>query len=318
MLIASAYGRHTRMKTTQLRTLVAIAEHGTLMAAAQALGLSQPAVTKGIKELEARLGVQLLVRSGAGVRLTPYGEALLRRARAVVAEIARAEQELKEMKSSSDRKLSVGVSRLAALLAMPDAIRTFRQRLPDVQLNVEEYQARQLIDGLRDGSFELCVAVIADSDVTAELCVVPLRFASQSLAVKRGDPLEAEHRLARLRNAHWLYNYTRESVPAFWSELSANNAMDCPQRVSVCTSPRLYAELAQEPGIVSVWPDFLLDEQVERGILTRIEADAKPPQLTLGLMYRKDHVFGSAADYFVECVRNTSLGRSAVLPIDAF
>jgi LysR family transcriptional regulator of abg operon len=316
MLIASAYAQ--RMKTTQLRTLVAIAEHGTLMAAAEALSLSQPAVSKGIKELEARLGVQLLVRSGAGVRLTPYGEALLRRARTVVAEIARAEQELKEMKSSSDRKLSVGVSRLAALLAMPDAIRAFRRRLPDVQLSVEEYQARQLIDGLRDGTFELCVAVIADSDVMAELCVVPLRVASQSLAVKRGDPLEAEHRLTRLRDAHWLYNYTRESVPAFWSELTAKESMDCPKHVSVCTSPRLYVELAQEPGTVSVWPDFLLNEQVERGILTRIETDAKLPQLTLGLMYRKDLVFGSAAEYFVECVRNTSSDKAIASSMDAF
>jgi DNA-binding transcriptional LysR family regulator len=273
------------MKTSQLRTFVAISEHGTLMAAAQALNLSQSAVTKGIKELEARLGVQLLTRSGAGVRLTPYGEALLRRARTVVAEIARAEEELKEMKSSAEKKLAVGVSRLAALTAMPDVIRMFRRRLPDVQITVEErQQASQLVDGIRDGSLELGVGLVADSDLTAELCVVPIGVASQSLAVKRGDPLEAEHRLARLRDAHWLYNYTRASVPAFWSALSANDAMACPQRVSICTSQRLYAELAQEPGVVSLWPDFLLDEQIERGILTRIEADAKPPRLTLGLM----------------------------------
>lgn len=80
----------------QLQMLVAIAERGTLMAAAETLNVSQPAVTKSIKELEMRLGVQLLERSGAGVRLTRYGEALLRRARTVVAEIARAERELEE------------------------------------------------------------------------------------------------------------------------------------------------------------------------------------------------------------------------------
>jgi LysR family transcriptional regulator of abg operon len=79
---------------------------------------------------------------------------------------------------------------------------------------------------------------------------------------------------------------------------------------------RLYTELAQEPGIVSVWPDFLLNEQIERAILTRVEADAKPPQLTLSLMYRKDRVFGAAAEYFAECVKSTSLDRSAVSPID--
>src|SRR5215469_11864445 len=96
------------LKTAQLQTLVAIAEHGTLMAAADALNVSQPAVTKSIKELETRLGVQLLERSGAGVRLTRYGEALLRRARAVVTEIASAERELEEMKSGAQKTLSVG------------------------------------------------------------------------------------------------------------------------------------------------------------------------------------------------------------------
>src|ERR1700761_3572447 len=97
------------LKTTQLQMLVAIAEHGTLMAAAEALSVSQPAVTKSIKELEARLGVQLLERSGAGVRLTRYGEMLLRRARTVVSEIANAERELEEMKSGAQRSLSIGV-----------------------------------------------------------------------------------------------------------------------------------------------------------------------------------------------------------------
>src|ERR1700760_1788535 len=122
------------LKTTQLQTLVAIAEHGTLMAAAEALNVSQPAVTKSIKELEARLGVQLLERSGAGVRLTRYGETLLRRARSVVAEIVSAERELDEMKSGVERTLSIGVSLLASSIAVPEALRAFRARLPDVRL----------------------------------------------------------------------------------------------------------------------------------------------------------------------------------------
>lgn len=291
------------MKTAQLRILVAIAEHGTLMAAADALYLSQPAVTKSIKELETRLGVQLLVRSGAGVRLTPYGEALLKRARTVVAEIARAERELEEMKSASDRTLTIGVSLLAASIAVPDALRAFRSRLPHAQLNVYECLPTQIIDGLRDGSFDLCVAFVADSDVTAELRVVPLRQFTQSLAVPRDDPLTGEERLARLVDAHWLYNHTRESLPAFWRELCEAGTVPAPQRVSVCTSQRLYGELAREPGVVSVWPDFLLDEQIQRGYMTRLATDAHVPPLTLGLMYRKDLVFSASTEYFVDCMR---------------
>lgn len=296
------------LKTTQLQMLVAIAEHGTLMAAADALNVSQPAVTKSIKELEARLGVQLLERSGAGVRLTRYGETLLRRARAVVAEIASAERELEEMKLGVERTLSIGVSLLASSIAMPEALRAFRQRLPDVRLNVNECLPAQIIDGLRDGSFDLCVAFVADSDVTAEYRVVPISESAQVLAVARHDPLASETQLARLTGARWLYNHTRDSLPAFWRELCGNRTLPLPSQVNVCTAQRLYTQLAQEPGVISVWPEFLLEEQVRLGHMTRLETDACISRLTLGLMYRRDLVLGASLEYFMDCIRRAPAG----------
>ncbi|ABB06495.1 transcriptional regulator, LysR family [Burkholderia lata] len=293
------------LKTAQLQTLVAIAEHGTLMAAADALNVSQPAVTKSIKELEARLGVQLLERSGAGVRLTRYGEMLLRRARAVVAEIASAERELEEMRTGAERTLSIGVSLLASSFAMPQALCAFRARLPDVRLNVYECLPTQIIDGLRDGSFDLCVAFIASSDVTAEYRVVPLSEAAQVLAVRQSDALADETRLENLVRARWLYGHTRESLPAYWRELCGERALPLPSHVNVCTSQRLYGLLAQEPGTVSVWPEFLLEEPVRSGLLQRLDTDACQPRLTLGLMHRRDLVLTAALEYFVECIQRT-------------
>ncbi|MGB8416987.1 LysR family transcriptional regulator [Paraburkholderia sp.] len=300
------------MKITQLRTLVAIAEYGTLMAAAEALCLSQPAVTKSVKELEARLGVQLLVRSGSGIRLTPYGEALLRRARTVVSEIERAEQELEEMKSSAGRALEIGVSLLAASIVVPDAIHAFRTRLPDAQLDVHECQTTRLIDGLRDGSFDMCIGFTGEGDPSNEFRVTPLGSMSQSLAVKLGDPLAGEKQLARLRNAHWLYNYTRKSVPAFWAALVARagttgGTIAPPSRITICTARRLYTELASEAGVVSVWPDFQLNEEIERGTLGRVALDIALPRIALSLIQRKDRVLGDAAEYFIDCLKSKAL-----------
>ena len=81
------------------------------------------------------------------------------------------------------------------------------------------------------------------------------------------------------------------------------------ERISVCTSQRLYAELASERGVVSVWTDFLLNEYVTRGAFARLDIDASLPRLTLGLMHRKDLVFSAAAQYFVECVERAGLHR---------
>ncbi|MBK5124989.1 LysR family transcriptional regulator [Burkholderia sp. R-69980] len=293
------------LKTTQLQTLVAIAEHGTLMAAADALSVSQPAVTKSIKELESRLGVQLLERSGSGVRLTRYGEALLRRARTVVAEIGQAERELEEMKSGVERTLSIGVSLLASSIATPDALRAFRKRFPDVRLNVYECLPTQSIDGLRDGSFDLCVALFADGDVTAEYRVVPIFESTQVLAVRRNDPLARETRLDKLTGVRWLYHHTRDSLPAFWRELCGNRTLSLPSYMNVCTSQRLYAQLAQEPGTVSVWPEFLLEEQIRLGIMQRLETDACTSRLTLGLLHRRDLVLSASLEYFVACIQRT-------------
>ncbi|MBN3764321.1 LysR family transcriptional regulator [Burkholderia sp. Ac-20365] len=295
------------LKTTQLQMLVAIAEHGTLMSAADALNLSQPAVTKSMKELEARLGVQLLERSGSGVRLTRYGETLLRRARTIVAEITSAERELEEMKSGAERTLSVGVSLLASSIAMPAALRAFRDRLPDVRLNVYECLPTQIIDGLRDGTFDLCVAFVADSDVTAEYRVVPLGESTQVLAVQRDDPLARETHLTKLTGARWLYNHTRDSLPAFWRELCGSQTLPLPSRVNVCTSQRLYAQLAQEPGTVSVWPQFLLEEQVRLGHMAPLNTDASMSRLTLGLMHRRDLVLSSSLEYFIDCIQRTRI-----------
>ena len=72
------------MKLHQLRALVACADHLSLRAAADALALSHPAVTKTVRELEVSLGVPLVVRSAQGVTLTAHGETLCVRARQAI------------------------------------------------------------------------------------------------------------------------------------------------------------------------------------------------------------------------------------------
>ena len=74
------------MKLHQLRAIVAICESGSIQEASRLLHISQPALSKSIKELESELGVPLLVRSNRGITATSYGEHLVRRARLVVEE----------------------------------------------------------------------------------------------------------------------------------------------------------------------------------------------------------------------------------------
>jgi LysR family transcriptional regulator of abg operon len=71
------------MKLSHIRDLIAIADCGSLRAAAQKLGLAQPALTRSIHEIERELGVDLFERQTRGMRLTPFGEVFLRRMRSI-------------------------------------------------------------------------------------------------------------------------------------------------------------------------------------------------------------------------------------------
>jgi LysR family transcriptional regulator of abg operon len=98
------------MKLSQIRDVVAIAESGSLRAAAQHLGLAQPALTRSIRELEHELGAALFERRARGMVLTAAGDVFLQRARAVQAELQRSRDEIDQLKGLTRGQVVIGLS----------------------------------------------------------------------------------------------------------------------------------------------------------------------------------------------------------------
>lgn len=268
------------------------------MGAANELHLTQPAVTKSIKELEAQLGVQLLVRSGSGVRFTDYGETLLHSARRITAELERAEQAIAQMKSNTQPILKIGVSLLSATVPVYAAISRFRTRWPHTQLEILEGMPRQIIDSLRNGVFDLCLAFIADSDSIAEFTFIPLARWPQRLMI-RGTATDIP--LTALSHYPWLWNHTAESWLPFWQHLSGGENLAPPPHITLCTSLTIYRQLAQEPDTLSIWPEFLLQGELAPKDLSALEITL--PEITLGFMLRRDQLLSRQMEHFIECVR---------------
>jgi len=100
------------MRFTQIRDFLAVAHAASLRAAARRLGISQPAMTKSVRRLEAELSVQLLQRTTRGIVLTPSGRMFLARARVMQSELDKARDELAE--SERQGSVAIGVGPLAA------------------------------------------------------------------------------------------------------------------------------------------------------------------------------------------------------------
>lgn len=157
-----------------LHTFVMVAELRSFSRAAETLHLAQPAVSQQIKRLERELGAELLRRSSRRVELSAAGAALLPRARSILAEISRAETEVRLLEGGLAGRVAVGFVGTATYDLLPRVARSVRAQLPDVEL---ELYGEQLTPALVEGllSRQLDIAVIRDPAPDPSLAVRPLR-----------------------------------------------------------------------------------------------------------------------------------------------
>jgi LysR family transcriptional regulator, regulator of abg operon len=102
------------MKLHQLAALVSAAECGSLRQAAAKMRLSQPALSRSIRELETETGVKLLERTALGVKATVYGEALILRSKIVETELRQAREDIAHLKAATHGDLRIGATPVAA------------------------------------------------------------------------------------------------------------------------------------------------------------------------------------------------------------
>jgi DNA-binding transcriptional LysR family regulator len=140
-----------------LRVLREVALRGSFSAAADALSYSQPAVSQQIARLEAQTGVKLIERQPKGVKLTPAGEALVRRTESILSELAHAQAELTEIASSARGRLRLAAFTTAAGTIVPRAVKEFRRMRPGVQVDLQLMDPPQSIPALRRGEVDLVI-----------------------------------------------------------------------------------------------------------------------------------------------------------------
>ena len=138
-------------KTAQLQAFRAVARRGSVRSAARELGVTQPGLSRTLRELEQTLGTQLFLRSSEGVTLTEAGLAFSRRTEWIMEELRRAAEEVEQINYFTHGRLTVGLSSLISLTVFPQIAQTYKSALPQVTLTVREGQLNSLLPGIRSG-----------------------------------------------------------------------------------------------------------------------------------------------------------------------
>ncbi|MFJ7044807.1 LysR substrate-binding domain-containing protein [Streptomyces sp. NPDC101112] len=149
-----------RPSLSQLRAFAAVAEHLHFRDAATAIGMSQPALSGAVSALEETLGVTLVERTTRKVLLSPAGERLAVRARAVLAEVAALMEEAEAVRAPFTGALRLGVIPTVAPYLLPTVLNLVHQRYPDLDLQVHEEQTANLLDGLTTGRLDLLLLAV--------------------------------------------------------------------------------------------------------------------------------------------------------------
>ena len=143
------------MNVSQLRTLIAVVDHGSFSEAARALGISQPAVTMQVQALEADIGATLLDRGYRKVEVTEAGRALLPHARRVLSEIENARTELENLSDTVSGRLTLAASTTPGQYILPRILGSFLKQHPEVGVTLRVYDTADVVAHVEDGDADL-------------------------------------------------------------------------------------------------------------------------------------------------------------------
>ncbi|WP_372341218.1 LysR substrate-binding domain-containing protein [Streptomyces sp. CC224E] len=153
-------GKRRQPSLAQLRAFAAVAEQLHFRDAAAAIGMSQPALSGAVSALEEALGVTLVERTTRKVLLSPAGERIAVRARAVLDEVGALVEEAEAVRAPFTGALRLGVIPTVAPYLLPTVLRLAHDAYPDLDLQVHEEQTASLIEGLAAGRLDLLLLAV--------------------------------------------------------------------------------------------------------------------------------------------------------------
>ena len=194
------------MKLHQLAALVTASECGSLRQAAAKMRLSQPALSRSIRELEIETGVKLMERTALGVKATVYGEALILRSRIVEAELRHAREDIAHLKAATHGDLRIGATPVAAFSLLPVVLARFKKSRPQLRVTISDGMGKHLLTGLRQGDFDIVFGRVYEDIDSQEFAVDVLFDDSLVVVARRGHPLAQARRPSKIdwENVEWI------------------------------------------------------------------------------------------------------------------
>jgi LysR family transcriptional repressor of citA len=289
-----------------LRTFQVAARHMNFHETAETLYLSQPTVSKHIRQLEDELGCDLFQRWGRSLSLTPAGERFLICVNHILAETDAMMQEFTAWQAGYSSRLTVAASPMVARTVLPWVLQAFHERMPKVEVVITVVMSEEIPEAIIDGKAEVGLSRIEPHDprLTGELLYQdPVVFVVGGPQATSRVPVPNSS--DSWQNVVENFQLITHNHPGYWEDILIAVRQHVPRfRTLVVTQVDITKRLIEEGLGVSFLPLSAVNTEIQAGTLNTLEVpDVDMPVANSWLVLRKDKPLSSGARSFASLAR---------------
>lgn len=289
-----------RLRMRQVALILAIDELRTLRAAAARLGLTQPAATKMLHELEDALGLPLFDRVGRGLQLNTAGERVTSYFRLMRGSMESLNRELQEVRDGSVGRLAVGSIMAASPGRLTQALLDIKQQWPLLSIEVAVDTSDRLLAQLAEGVLEVVIGRPTEQGGAAHV-FRPIDDEVLSVVVGLAHPLASADRVsfAELQNYGWVLQPPGSPMRALINQEFQAHRLPLPRGLIETSSILTTMNLVRSSELVAVIPYAVASDNAKHGMVRILPYTLQRSLQAYGSLVRQDRPLSQAAQQFL-------------------
>lgn len=296
---------HNWLRYRHLALIDSLARTGNMHSSAQQLGLSQPAVSKMLRDIENQFGFTLFERLNRELPATELGAEVIAYAQRALNDCQTFSYRLESLRQGGHGYLKVGAIFAATAHALPETLLRLKGRRPLLTIELLEDTSDHLLKLLEHKQLDLVVGRFTNHPQRQRFDFTALAEEPFLLIARPEHPLCARQRVSPAQLTEWpwvlypLNTPLRQSLEQSFSDAGVNPPANSIETTSVQTTLKLLCN----SDTLALLPEAVVRQNLLDGSLKQVQTNLAPPPLAYGVLLRKDEPISSAVRDFIEALR---------------
>ena len=292
------------IKVRQIQFFLSVIQYKSFVKAANSLNVSQPGVSKAIRELEETLQVKLIKRHLNGIEITEYGKILENYSHLILKDISNAEKEIKSLKEGIIGDINIGVAFSPRIYLVPKATINLQKKFPNINLNIYAGSRSDLILRLLEGKIDLFVSAIVPEDFpsTEKVKSIPLYKDTQFLVTRAKHPLQLKKNvsLKDTLNFDWILPEHERTLNLFnINNQFWKNDLNNPKAKIIYNSANFALNVIKNSDYIGIHPKQMIETQGE-GVFRILNIKGIKMEPSYGIIYLENKLQRRSAELLIE------------------